>query len=286
MASGTTVVSVGAYDGFSARLVERAGFDSVYVGSYATEAAAFGTPDLALMGKSERLWIGRNIAKAVDIPVIVDAEEGYGNAVNVIETVRDFEAAGIAGIHLDDEGLPSKCPFIPGIPKNQLIDTDEMCGKLEAAASARQDPDFLIIARSDVIGTVSLEEYYEQNLMEEVVRRSRAYAEAGADAVFVMALTEEEVHYFAREIDAPLVGIFATVEPLPIAVFQDAGYPMVIGSLVGIYAAAQGLLKAYTKLKETGDWNAIQEELINDEQFMDIVGLDAYQRLYKEFRIR
>ena len=138
MQNGSTLTSIGAIDGFSARLVERAGFDSVYVGSYATEAAMFGQPDLAMMTKTERLWIARNIVKAVNIPVIVDAEEGYGNALNVMDTIRDFEAAGVAGIHLDDEALPSKCPFLPGIPRNQLISTDEMCGKIEAAVRARE----------------------------------------------------------------------------------------------------------------------------------------------------
>jgi 2-methylisocitrate lyase-like PEP mutase family enzyme len=285
MAGDATVACIGAYDAFSARMVQQAGFDAVYVGSYATEAAAFGTPDLALMSKSERLWLARNIVKATDIPVVVDVEEGYGNAVNVIDTVRDFEAAGVAAIHLDDEQLPSKCPFIPGVPKNQLISIDEMCGKIEAAANARSDQDFQIIVRCDVIGTVPLEEYYERQLMQEVVRRSQAYAQAGADAIFVMALTEEEVNYYAREISAPLVGIFATVEPLAISVFERANYPMVIGSLVGIYAAAKGLLNAYRKLKETGDWNAIQNEMINDEQFMQIVGLKNYQRYYQQYRI-
>lgn len=286
MRAGKTVTAIGAQDGFSARLVEKAGFDAVYVGSYATEASMFGQPDLAMMSKTERLWIARNIVKAVDVPVIVDAEEGYGTAINVMDTVRDFEAAGVAGIHLDDEQLPSKCPFLPGIPRNQLISTDEMCGKIEAAAEASQDPDFMIIARSDVIGTVSLEQYYERNLIEEVARRSNAYARAGADAVFVMALNEEEVQYFAREINAPLVGIFATIEPLPISVFERSNYCMVIGSLVGIYAAGRGLLDAYTKLKQTGDWNSIQDELINDEDFFDIVGLKQYGDDYRRFRIQ
>ena len=285
MNSGRTVTCIGAHDGFSARLVERAGFDAVYVGSYATEASMFGQPDLAMMSKTERIWIARNIVKAVGIPVIADAEEGYGNAINVMDAVRDFEAAGVAGIHLDDEQLPSKCPFLPDVPRNQLICVDEMCGKLEAAVSVREDPDFLIVARCDTIGTVPLEQYRKENLIEEVVRRSNAYAEAGADAVFVMALTEEEVQYFAREISAPLVGIFATVEPLPISVFEKAGYPLVIGSIVGIYAAAKGLLDAYTKLKETGDWNAIQDKLIDDDQFFDIVGIRQYGECYKKFRI-
>jgi len=286
MQSGKTVVAIGAYDAFSAKIVEQAGFDAIYVGSYATEAAAHGTPDLALMSKTERLWIGRNVAKAVEIPVIIDAEEGYGNAVAVMDTVRDFEASGVAGIHLDDEALPSKCPFLPGIPRNSLISTDEMCGKIEAAVKAKSDPDFQIIARSDVIGTVTLEQYYADNMMERVVERSNAYAEAGADAIFVMALNERELQYFKREIQAPLVGIFATVEPIPISAFEEAGYPLVIGSLVGIYAAGKGLLRAMSKLRETRDWNQITDDMINDKEFFEIVGVEHYRSCYTDYRIQ
>ena len=269
MTSGKTVTSIGAIDAFSARLVEQVGFDSVYIGSFATEASMFGKPALAMMSKNDRL----------------DAEEGWGTAINVMEAVRDLEATGVAGLHLDDEQLPSKCPFLPGIPRNQLISTDEMCGKIEAAVEAREDPDFMVIARTDVIGTVPLEEYYQKNKMEEVVERLNAYLAAGASAAFIMALTEEEVQFYRDRIDGPLVGIFATIEPLPISVFEKANYQMVIGSLVGIYAAAKGLLDAYTKLKETGDWNQIQDKLINDEQFFDIVGLKEYGEYYKKFRI-
>jgi 2-methylisocitrate lyase-like PEP mutase family enzyme len=286
MSSGRTAVAIGAYDAFSARIVEASGFDAVYVGSYATEAALLGKPDLALMSKTERLWIARNVCKAVSIPVIVDAEEGYGNAISVMDTVRDFEAAGAAGIHLDDETLPSKCPFLPGIPHNTLISTDEMCGKIEAAVKARTDPDFLIVARSDVIGTVPREEYYAGNKIKEVVERSNAYAAAGADAIFVMALNEDELGYFAREIRAPLVGIFATAEPLPIAAFEQAGYPLTIGSLVGIYAAGKGLVRAMRKLRETRDWNAIRDEMIDDQEFFQILGVEQYQSCYRDYRIQ
>lgn len=285
MRSGKTAVAIGAYDAFSALMVERAGFDAVYVGSYSTEAAFLGKPDLMLMSRAERLWIVRNVAKVVSIPVIADAEEGYGNAVSVMDTVQDFEAAGVAGIHLDDEQIPSKCPFIEGVSRTQLIETDEMCGKIEAAVQARQDPDFLIIARTDVIGTVARQEYYARNLIEEVVRRSNAYAAAGADAIFVMALTQDELHFFARSIKAPLVGIFATVEPHPIAAFQAAGCQITIGSLVAHYAAAKGMRDALAKLKQTGDWNAIQDLMIGDKEFFDIVKLEKYRERYLRFRV-
>jgi 2-methylisocitrate lyase-like PEP mutase family enzyme len=284
--NGEMVVAIGAHDALSAVLVERAGFNAVYVGSYATEATFLGKPDLALMSKAERVMICRNIVKAVDVPVIADMEEGYGTAINVIDAVRDFEAAGLAGVHIDDQALPSKCPFLPGIPRNQLITVDEMCGKIRAALDARQDPDFKIIVRSDVIGTVPQDVYYREGMMEEVVRRSNAYAAAGADAIFIMALNVKELAYFRERIQGPLVGIFATVEPIAIQEFEKAGYQMVIGSLVSLYMAGRGLVDGLKALKETGDWNAVQDKMINDKEFFDIVGLHGYGDLYRWYGIQ
>ncbi len=284
--NGEMVVAIGAHDALSARLVEQAGFNGVYIGSYATEATFLGKPDLALMSKTERLMIARNIVKAVNVPVIADMEEGYGNAISVMDAVRDFEAVGLAGVHIDDEGLPSKCPFLPGIPRNQLISVEEMCGKIRAATDGRTDPNFKIIVRSDVIGTVPLETYYRDHMMEEVVSRSNAYAEAGADAIFIMALNVTELNYFAEKIKAPLVGIFATIEPIAIKEFEKTGCQMVIGSLVSLYMAARGLVDGLKALKETGDWNAIQDKMINDAEFFNIVGLHQYGELYKRYQVR
>jgi 2-methylisocitrate lyase-like PEP mutase family enzyme len=283
--NGEMVVAIGAHDALSAVLVERAGFNAVYIGSYATEATFHGKPDLALMSKTERVMICRSIAKAVTVPVIADMEEGYGTAINVMDSVRDFEAAGLAGVHIDDEALPSKCPFLPGIPRNQLISVEEMCGKIRAAIDARDDPNFKIIARSDVIGTVPLEEYYREGLMEQVVARSNAYAQAGADAIFIMALNVKELEYFRDRIKAPLVGIFATIEPIAIDEFEKAGYEMVIGSLVSLYMSARGLVDGLKALRETGDWNAVQDKMISDREFFDIVGLDRYGPLYRRYNI-
>jgi 2-methylisocitrate lyase-like PEP mutase family enzyme len=285
MKKGETVVAIGAYDPFSAILVERAGFNGVYVGSFITEASFLGGPDLGLMTKTERLMLVRNIVKSVNIPVIADMEEGYGNAIHVMDAVKDFENAGVSGIHIDDEAIPCKCPFLPGIPKNTLISVDEMCGKIKAAVLARKDPNFLIIARSDVIGTVTLEEYRKKNMIDEVVKRSNAYAKAGADAIFIMALTLEDMRYFARKIKAPLVGVFATIEPFPIREFEKAGCKIVIGSTVGLYMAARGMIDGLKKLKETGDWNAVQDKMINDRELFEIVGLKNYKHFYNKFKI-
>jgi 2-methylisocitrate lyase-like PEP mutase family enzyme len=283
--NGEMVVAIGAHDALSAILVERAGFNAVYIGSYATEATFLGKPDLALMSKTERLLLARNIVKAVDVPVIADMEEGYGNAISVMDAVRDFEAAGLAGVHIDDEQLPSKCPFLPGIRGNPLITTEEMCGKIRAAVSARTDKNFKIIARSDVIGMVGKEAYYRERHIEQVVARSKAYAAAGADAIFVMALSLQEIAYFKETIKAPLVGIFATIEPFPIKSFEDAGYQMVIGSLVSLYMAARGLVDGLKALRATGDWNAVQDKMINDREFFEIVGLDRYAEQYREYGV-
>ncbi len=283
---GELVVAIGAYDALSAVLVERAGFNAIYVGSYATEAAFLGKPDLALMSKSERLMICRSIAKAVSIPVIADMEEGYGNAIRVADSVCDFEAAGLAGVHIDDEAIPCKCPFLPGIPRNELISVDEMCGKIEAAVDARTDKNFKIIVRTDVIGTVPIEEYYRDNYIEKVVERSNAYAAAGADAIFVMALNIEELNYLVGAISAPIVGIFANMEPIPIDEFRKAKCQMVIGSLVSLYMAARGLVDGLAALKQTQDWNAVQDKMITDKEFFEIVQLESYGELYSRYNIK
>jgi methylisocitrate lyase len=285
MKSGKTVVAIGAYDALSSIMVEKAGFDAIYLGSYATEASLLGKPDLALMSKNERLQVARNVVKAVNIPVIVDAEEGFGTALHVMDTVGDFETMGVAGIHLDDEAIPAKCPFIPNIPYNRLITIDEMCGKIEAAVKARTDPDFLLIARSDVIGTVPRKQYYRDNMIEEVIKRSNAYAQAGADAIFVMALTEQELEYFAQEIKVPLVGVFAFAEPYPISAFQKAGCQMTIGSCVCLYAAIKGMRDVLQKMHQTGDWNAIVDLIVNDDEFNEILETKQYSSYYKNFRI-
>lgn len=282
---GKTVVGVGAQDALSGLLVQRAGFDAVYVGSYSTEASFLGKPDLALMSKTERLLLVRNVVKAVDVPVIADMEEGYGNAISVMDSIRDFEDAGLAGIHIDDEQLPCKCPFLPGIPRNQLISVDEMCGKIEAAVDARQDPDFLIIARCDTIGTVPLETYYQNNMIEDVVERSNAYVDAGADGIMLMALNVAEMEYFAERIKGLRVGLFAPMEPIAISEFERTGYAMTIGSIATLYMYVRGLLDGLKKLHATGDWNEIADHISTDDEFYEVLGLQDYREFYDKYRI-
>jgi len=285
IAGAQTLHFVGANDALSALLIERAGFDGVYLGSYSTQATFLAKPDLDLMPKTERLFILRNVVKAVSVPVIADMEEGYGNAISVIEAVRDFEATGAAGVHIDDEVIPCKCPVMQGVPPNRLLSTEEMCGKIRAAVCARQNPDFLLIARSDVVGTVTREEYYQHNLMEEVVRRSNLYAAAGADAIMIMGFTEEELSYYAKKVSAPLIGLYAPAEPIAFGEFRRRKYALAIGTIATLYMYMRALIDGLRELKRTEDWNAVQDRMVTDPEFFQVLGLERYRRMYKEFSI-
>jgi len=285
IAAQQTMHVVGANDALSALLIEQAGFDGIYVGSYSTSATFLGKPDLDLMSKTERLMLIRNITKCVDIPVIADMEEGYGNAISVMDVLQDFEAAGVAGVQIGDQRIPSKCPVMQGIPPIGVISVEEMCGKIRSAVTARSSSDFMVIVRTDVVGTVPRQDYYAQNLMEEVVRRSNAYVNAGADAVMIMAMDEDELSYYAERIEAPLVGIYAAVEPLPFKAFRDRHYAMAIGTIVTLYMYVRSLVDGLRELKESEDWNAITHRLVDDQEFFRIMNLGRYREMYKQFCI-
>ena len=280
---GEMVVAIGAHDALNARIVEKIGFNAVYIGSYSLEGTQKVEPDMDIMTKTEKLQVIRNIVSAVNIPVIADMEEGFGDVINVIKAIPEFESTGVSGIHLDDQKIPSKCPFLPDLPKPELISIKEMCSKIKAAVDARNDPDFMIIVRSDVIGTVTREQYYNNNMIEEVVKRSNEYAKAGADAIFVMALTVEELNYFSKNIQAPLLGIFASMEPIAIEEFRKAGCKIVIGANLCMLMAAKGVMKGLKALKETQDYNAIREFLITDEEFYETIDMKSYEKLYKKY---
>src|SRR5688572_24489028 len=149
------VVVPGAYDAVSARLVERAGFPAVYMTGYGTSASRLGLPDLGFAGLAEMADHARNMAAAVGVPLIADADTGYGNALSVRRTVQAYEAAGVAGLHIEDQVAPKRCGHLSG---HQVIPRGEFAGKIRAAAEARQDPDFIIIARTDAISAVDFDE--------------------------------------------------------------------------------------------------------------------------------
>jgi 2-methylisocitrate lyase-like PEP mutase family enzyme len=182
-----TVTAPGAYDALSARIVEAAGFPAVYMTGYGSSAALLGQPDVGLLSMAEMVENARRIVQAVSVPVIADADTGYGNALNVARTLRAYEAAGVAGIHIEDQVAPKKCGHMAG---KQVIPAEEMVQKLRAAVEARRDPDFLIIARTDARAV---------NGLADALMRGECYRDAGADMLFVEAPeSEAEVEQIAR----------------------------------------------------------------------------------------
>jgi 2-methylisocitrate lyase-like PEP mutase family enzyme len=195
LASDELIVAPGVFDGYSARLVELAGFKTAATSGAALSNALLGIPDIGVMGLKENVDHCRNLARSISIPLTADADTGYGNPVNVWHTVQMFEEAGLAGINIEDQVSPKRCGHMPG---KQVVEDAEMVRKLEAACMARRNDDFVIIARTDALAIEGI---------EGAARRARLYAQAGADMIFPDAvMTEEQI---ARIVEA--AGIPVTI---------------------------------------------------------------------------
>ncbi|HUG36496.1 MAG TPA: isocitrate lyase/PEP mutase family protein, partial [Candidatus Limnocylindrales bacterium] len=236
------IVAPGAYDGFSARLIEAAGFRAVYMTGAGTAGSHLGQPDLGLATLTEMATHAAHLASCVSLPVFADADTGYGNALNVVRTVREYERAGVAGLHIEDQVAPKKCGHIAG---KQVIPAREFAEKVRAAAEHRTDPDFVIIARTDARAVTSL---------DDAIARGNLYAEAGADVIFVEApQTEEEIHRIAREVRAPLLANMVIGGRTPAVKFSELeriGYKMVIYPAVCMAAAIPAMERALGLLRE------------------------------------
>src|SRR5438132_3316530 len=254
------IVAPGAYDGFSARLIEAAGFQAVYMTGAGTAASHLGQPDLGLATLTEMASHASHLASCVSLPVIADADTGYGNALNVIRTVREYEKAGVAAFHLEDQVSPKKCGHYEG---KEVISKGEMVGKIKAAVDTRRDPGLVIIARSDARAIEGL---------DAAIDRVNAYLEAGADVGFVEApQSAEELAAAARQLIKPaLVNIFegGKTPALPARKLEAMGYR------IGIYpsqthrAAIAAAKKVLAVLKRDGDTAAIEGDLatFNDRE--------------------
>src|SRR5947199_3395751 len=241
------IVAPGAYDGFSARLIEAAGFRCVYMTGAGTAASHLGQPDLGLATLTEMANHAAHLASCVSLPVIADADTGYGNVLNVVRTVREYERAGVAGLHMEDQVAPKKCGHIAG---KQVIPTQEYCDKIRAASEYRTDPDFVIIARTDARAVTSL---------DDAIERGNRAAEAGADVVFVEApQTLDEIQRVAREVKAPLPATMVQGGRTPamtVTELDKLGFKMVIFPGVCMRAAVPAIEGALERLKQSGtDW--------------------------------
>jgi 2-methylisocitrate lyase-like PEP mutase family enzyme len=241
------VVAPGIYDAFTALVAAQAGFTTLYVSGAAIAYTRLGRPDIGLVSMSEVADTLALIRDRVDARLIVDADTGYGNALNVVRTVREYEKAGVAGLHIEDQVAPKKCGHIAG---KQVIPTEEFCDKIRAASEYRTDPDFVIIARTDARAVTSL---------DDAIDRGNRYAQAGADLIFFEApQTEDEIRRVAREIKAPLLAnmvIGGKTPAIPVPELERMGFKMVIFPAVCMAAAVPAMEKSLAFLKEHGtDW--------------------------------
>lgn len=256
----------GAYDALSARLVEAAGFKAAYMTGFGTSASLLGRPDIGLLTMSEMVDNAARIADAIDIPLISDADTGYGNALNVVRTVQSFEAAGVAGIHLEDQVSPKRCGHMSG---KQVVSTGEMVEKLTAAKQARTNPDFLLIARTDARAVEGI---------DAALNRAAAYRDAGADALFIEALTSEsELRAAASAFpDTPL--LFNWVERgrtpmIPLELIAELGFAMVIFPVSTLFAATKAMSHYLAEISKSGTPLACLDDAIEFDAFTDLVGL-------------
>ena len=267
LAGPEMLVAPFVYDGLQAKIAERTGFQAVYMTGFGT-AAARGYPDLGLLTMTEMVQSVRAIANAVNVPVICDADTGYGNPVNVWRTVREYEAAGAAALHIEDQVFPKRCGFLTG---KQVIPIDQMVPKVRAACDARRDPNFVIIARTDALAV---------NGWDDVVARARAYRAAGADLIFVDGIrTVQDVqHYAAALADLPLLyngGL------LPVKELAAYGFKLTIhtGTLMAAFVQFRDAMR---QLKETGSLDfPITGSLF--KELIEILGVPETEAVAKKY---
>jgi len=270
LAGPEPVVAPGAYDALSARLVAQAGFDAVYMTGFGASASLLGRPDVGLLSFAEMADQARRLAEAIDVPLIADADDGYGNPLNVARTVRAYEAAGVAGLHLEDQVSPKRCGHLEG---KQLIAADEMVEKVRAAVEARRSPELVIIARTDARAVEGL---------DAALERARRYRDAGADVLFVEAPeSEAEIVAVAQAFPrTPL--LFNAVEggrtpPVELARLRELGFRLVLCPLTALLAATAAAQQALADLRRTGTPG--DDGALSFSGFTDLIGLPEIQRL-------
>ena len=265
------LVVPGAYDAISAKLVERAGFPAVYMTGYGTSASRLGLPDLGFAGLAEMVDHARNLAGSVAIPLIADADTGYGNALSVRRTVAQYEAAGVAALLIEDQVAPKRCGHLTG---HQVIPRGEFAGKIRAAAEARTDPDLLVIARTDAISAVGV---------DEALRRGEAAAKAGADVLFIEApRTEEQVERIARELGTPLLYNYAPggrSPLLPFARLRELGYAIILLPVDTLLVGAKAMAAFLADVRAGDDVHGMADRYLPFREFNDLIGVAAHMAL-------
>lgn len=269
------ILAPGAYDALSARLIEAAGFPAVYMTGFGSAASLLGRPDVGLLGMSEMVDNARRIAGAVAVPVIADADTGYGNPITVIRTVHEYENAGVAAIHIEDQLSPKKCGHMEG---KQLVSVEDMVAKVRAAVAARRT-DLVLIARTDARAVEGL---------DGALNRARLYREAGADVIFFEApQSEAEIETVAHELsDVPLLFNWAEggkTPPIAYARLRELGFRIVIFPIGAMLAATRAIRDLLQTIRADGTPAAALAGLPRFGEFLDFIGLPEIQALEQRF---
>jgi 2-methylisocitrate lyase-like PEP mutase family enzyme len=269
------LVAPGCFDGLSARLVQEAGFEAAYLSGGAV-ARSMGIPDIGLVTMSESIERAVQVVSAINIPIIADADTGYGNAVNLVRSVREFERAGVAAIHIEDQITPKRCGHLDG---KEVISLEEMTLKLKAALATRSDPDFCIIARTDARGV---------NGFEDAVKRANAFAKLGVDAIFFEApQSEAELEEVPKRVpNIPLlVNVFkgGKTPMLPMERLEKMGFRIAIYPSETQRAAIHAMRSTLSTLKREGTTESIDANLTTFKDRDKVVGLDDWNKIEREF---
>ncbi len=276
LAEEKTLLVPGAYDALSAKILKQAGFRVVYMTGSGVTASLTGMPDVGILTMTEMVNQARNIVTAIDMPLICDADNGYGNPINVIRTVKEYERAGVAGIHIEDQVAPKKCGHFEG---KQVIPAEEMVKKIEAAVYTREDDEFLLIARTDARSVKGL---------DEALKRARLYAEAGADMIFVEApQSVDELKTISDKLsDISLLVNMVEGGKTPVLPFEDLkemGFTIVLYPTSSIRAVARTLQELAVHLCRHQDTKRFETRLVTFEGRNKITNLAHIKELEKKF---
>ena len=270
------LVMPGVYDAIGAKIVEKVGFEAMFQTGYGTSATLFGMPDYGFIGSTETVDNARRICHAVSTPVIVDADTGYGNALSVWKLVQELEEVGASGIFLEDQRWPKRCGHMQG---KEVIQKDEYAEKLQAALDARSNKDFIIVARTDARAIEGLDRAIERGLY---------YKKIGADAIFIEApKTIQEMKIIGKSINAPLVANMIEGGATPIiskSKLHKMGFKIVLYPLSVLFSNTYSTLKLLQELKKSGTTKKLSKQIVNFNQFNDIVELSKYRKLEQKYK--
>lgn len=272
IAEKSIIIAPGAYDVVSAQIIEKEGFDIVYISGLANEASDLGRPDLGFTTEPEIVRKAANIVESVNLPVICDADTGFGGPLNLWRTVREFERAGVSAIHIEDQVFPKRCGLLPG---KDVIPAEEFVKKIKIALNARKSNDFLIIARTDS---------KSHGGVEEVIRRANLYKNAGADLVMLGDFfTLDEYRLITKSVNIPVCACdSAFVPPQPHfskEQWEEAGVKMVFYWSLPLFAAMKAVSRAVRTLKNKGSVEEIKGELFTYDEYGEIVGLQKWMNI-------